>query len=206
MESTRIRQILSPFLGETDLTEDQADLISTYIDVLLKWNAHMNLTAVREPEQIVERHFGEALFSARHLLDPKSQISVADVGSGAGFPGLPLKLYAPEIKLTLIEAHGKKATFLRELCRALRLTNVNISSVRAEQWDGEADLVTLRAVERFEAVLPIAARLAAPRGRLALLIGAKQAMAVSSLVPGDWQDDVPIPGTRERVLKVLQKA
>ena len=87
---------------------------------------------------------------------------VGDVGSGAGFPGLPLKLWAPHISLTLIESNQKKATFLREVTRALKLTDVLIQTARAETLTGVAfDLVTLRAVERFESILSLAARLAA---------------------------------------------
>ena len=180
--------------------------ISVYIDVLLKWNARMNLTAVRGPEQIVERHFGEALFATRNLLTPTSSMTVADVGSGAGFPGIPMKIYAPQIRLTLIEAHGKKATFLREVGRAISLTNIDVFSGRAEDWGKTADLVTLRAVEKFEAVLPVAGRLASSGGRLGLLIGSKQAAQAEELVSGQWMPDVPIPGSRERVLKVLRKS
>lgn len=206
METARIAQLLAPYLGDERLTEDQLTLISIYIDLLLKWNARMNLTAVRDPEQIVGRHFGEALFAARNLLSPTSSMTVADVGSGAGFPGIPLKIYAPQIRLTLIEAHGKKATFLREVGRALSITNVDVFSGRAEDWGKTADLVTLRAVEKFEAVLPVAARLGSPGGRLGLMIGAKQAAQAEELLPGHWIPDVPIPESRERVLKVLLKS
>jgi 16S rRNA (guanine527-N7)-methyltransferase len=204
METARIAELLVPFLGDETLSEEQLTLISTYIDVLMKWNAHMNLTAVREPEQIVERHFGEALFAARHLVDPSRSITVADIGSGAGFPGIPIKIYARQIHLTLIEAHGKKATFLREVGRALSLINVDVFAGRAEQWGRTADLVTLRAVERFEAVLPAAVRLVSPGGSLGLLIGAKQAFQSEKLVTGKWGPPVTIPGSRERVLKVLK--
>ena len=204
VETARIAQLLTPFLGDRALTEHQLISISTYIDLLLKWNARMNLTAVRTPEQIVERHFGEALFAARHLLTPESAIMAADVGSGAGFPGIPLKIYAPALKLTLIEAHGKKATFLREVARALHLLDVTVFASRAEQWRGKAELVTLRAVEKFDDVLPIASRLGSSGSRLALLIGEKQSAEVEAILPGRWLPAISIPGSRERVLRVLQ--
>jgi 16S rRNA (guanine527-N7)-methyltransferase len=206
METARIAQLLGPFLGDERLSERQLTSISVYIDVLLKWNARMNLTAIREPEQIVERHFGESLFAARHLVDPSSSITVADIGSGAGFPGIPIKIYARQIHLTLIEAHGKKATFLREVGRALSLTNIDIFAGRAEQWGRTVDLVTLRAVERFEAVLPAAVRLVSPEGSLGLLIGAKQASQAEVLVKGRWERAVQVPGSHERVLKVLKSS
>jgi 16S rRNA (guanine527-N7)-methyltransferase len=204
VETARIAELLTPFLGNQALAEDQLISISTYIDLLLKWNARMNLTAVRSPEQIVERHFGEALFAARHLLTPESAITAADVGSGAGFPGVPLKIYAPALKLTLIEAHGKKATFLREVARTLHLLDVTVFADRAEQWGGKTELVTLRAVEKFDDVLPIASRLGSSGSRLALLIGEKQSAEVEAILPGRWLPAIAIPRSRERVLKVLQ--
>jgi 16S rRNA (guanine527-N7)-methyltransferase len=205
--------------------------ISTYIDILLRWNARINLTAIRDPDDIVRRHFGESLFAARHLfpdpansaaaqahalaLDPvvndqrpatNDRPTVADVGSGAGFPGLPMKLWAPQISLTLIESNHKKATFLREVVRALTLTDVNIKNARAEVLSGTAfDLVTLRAVEHFESILPTAATLVAPGGRLALLIGSSQmADALTSLPHLAWATPIPIPLSRTRVLAVAK--
>lgn len=205
MESGRIAELLVPYLGDQELTQFQLTSISTYIDMLLRWNARMNLTAVREPEQIVTRHFGESLFAARHLVSPDSQISYSDLGSGAGFPGIPFQIFAPGLRTTLIEAHGKKATFLREVIRSLRLMNINVEIQRAELCDKRWDLVTLRAVEKFDSVLPVASGLVAPGGRLALLIGADQGQVAEKTMPGDWQSPITIPGSRERALKVLQK-
>ena len=200
-----IEPLLRPFLGDDTLAPDQLKSISTYVDLLMKWNARMNLTAIRDPQQIVQRHFGESLFAARNLLTTDSTISVADIGSGAGFPGIPMKLYAPGMRVTLVEAHCKKATFLREVIRALTLTNIDVFQGRAENWPGTADLVTLRAVERFESVLPIAAGLVSPGGRLALLIGSGQAAEVVGSLPGSWAETLPIPGSHQRVLKTWQK-
>jgi len=216
MEPTRIADLLQPFLGAADdqrLTTNDLLVISTYIDLLLRWNARVNLTAIRAPDDIVSRHFGESLFTARHLFpecrrerprpcDP-SEILI-DVGSGAGFPGLPIKIWAPHISLTLIESNHKKATFLREVARALPLTNVNVFLGRAEDYRGAlADIVTLRAVERFETILPTAAHLVAPSGRLALLIGESQLARVAELVPGfAWSLPIPIPQSSNRVLVV----
>ena len=201
MDPTRIAELLQPFLGSANdqrLTTDDLLNISTYIDLLLRWNARINLTAIRQPEEIVTRHFGESLFAARHLF-PKDHVGAApepalsevegavqaepssastrliDIGSGAGFPGLPIKIWAPDIHLTLIESNQKKATFLREVTRTLTLTNINVFAGRAEAYPNPpADVVTLRAVEHFETVLPIATSLVAPGGRLALLIGQTQ--------------------------------
>src|SRR5258708_2508378 len=107
METARIAQLLEPF--QVPLSAAQLNNISTYIDMLLRWNARMNLTAVRDPEEIVTRHFGESLFAARHLFPAEdgrlTTDDCIDVGSGTGFPGLPIKLWAPNIHLTLVESN-----------------------------------------------------------------------------------------------------
>jgi 16S rRNA (guanine527-N7)-methyltransferase len=202
--------------------------ISTYIDLLLRWNTRINLTTIRNEEEIVTRHFGESLFAARHLFPPypvASSVSpvvkdfevdsandkrptandrVADLGSGAGFPGLPIKLWAPNIALTLIESNHKKATFLRELTRALTLTDINIQNARAETLpQATFDVVTLRAVERFSNILPTAAALLAPSGRLALLIASSQLTQAQSIQPNlVWQSPISIPESRSRILLI----
>jgi 16S rRNA (guanine527-N7)-methyltransferase len=274
MQTALIAELLSPYLAASSpachsesgqrpgeepaiLSPSQLQSISTYIDILLRWNARINLTAIRDPEQIVTRHFGESLFAARHLflshvgtaapgcpaeqssaagaaeagaltvgidtegapeggraaLQRRVQVekenrasapALADLGSGAGFPGIPIKLWAPDISLTLIESNQKKATFLREVARALTLTDINIQTARAETLPKSAfDVVTLRAVERFESILPKAASLVRPAGRLALLIGSAQQSQARSLLPNlSWSDPQPIPGSESRILLI----
>ncbi len=202
MDTARIAARLEPFL-DSPLPPSTLEHISIYIDLLQKWNARINLTAIRAPEAIVARHFGESFFLARHVFpltaDHRPPATVLDIGSGAGFPGLPLKIWAPEISLTLIESNHKKAAFLREVSRKLTLTNVNVITQRAETVTAEAEVVALRAVERFESILPTALRLVAPHGRLALLIGQSQVAALNAL-PVKWHNPVPIPESAARVL------
>jgi 16S rRNA (guanine527-N7)-methyltransferase len=130
--------------------------------------------------------------------------SLADVGSGAGFPGIPIKLWAPEISLTLIESNHRKATFLREIARALTLTDINIRNARAETLPRATfDVVTMRAVESFEKILPAAAALLRPGGRLALLLGSAQVPQAQSILPNyKFTDPLPIPLSRARVLLI----
>ena len=226
MHPARIAELLQPFLegasnhGPTTnerLAEDALyQHISTYIDILLRWNARINLTAVRDPEEIVTRHFGESLFAARHLFPkvyPVPSVSpvvkafgssgnrVADLGSGAGFPGIPIKLWSPQVSLTLIESTQKKSTFLREVARALTLTDINIQNVRAETLPPATfDVVTLRAVERFADILPVAANLLAASGRLAVLISSSQLDAACSALPNfAWDPAIAIPDSQSRV-------
>ncbi|HLV86970.1 MAG TPA: 16S rRNA (guanine(527)-N(7))-methyltransferase RsmG [Candidatus Sulfotelmatobacter sp.] len=251
MRAARIRELLQPFLdpsSEPLLTDDLLDHISTYIDILLRWNARVNLTAIRDPEEIITRHFGESLFTARHLFpqekrnlrearsfatgqegkdaknegqppedrvnDAGHEITLADLGSGAGFPGVPIKLWAPDITLTLIESNNKKVTFLREVVRALKLASVNVAATRAESLNrGVFDVVTLRAVERFESILPAAAALVAPGGRLVLLIGNAQialARSVLAKLAAEgrpnflWEEAAPVPQSKTRTIVVAR--
>ena len=203
METARIAQLLQPFV---QLDEIRLAAISKYIDLLLKWNARINLTAIRAPEEIVQRHFGESLFAAKHLLAQSPVRTAIDLGSGAGFPGVPLALLAPEVEVTLIESNQKKSTFLRELTYLLGLRNVKVFSGRAESYPQLADLVLLRAVEKFGEVLPLALKLLSPTGRLALMIGASQVDLAKSLVQGvQWQESLAIPSGHSRVLLVGTK-
>lgn len=194
----RIAELLAPFVGPVPLTDSQVRAIKTYIDLLLKWNAKLNLTAICDPQDIIRRHFGESLFAARQLFPAgDSHESVIDIGSGAGFPGLPLKLWRPNLELTLIESNQRKATFLREVIRALDLKSAAVLTERAESVSLRADLVTLRAVERFDRILPVAFGLVKPRGRIALLIGEMQVPGAQSALPTvNWNNPVPIPLTR----------
>lgn len=201
------------FRGDATLSQTQLEIISTYIDLLLRWNARVNLTAIRQPEEIVTRHFGESLFAARLLFpagvrtEQSSAQSVIDLGSGAGFPGIPIKIWAPEITLTLIESNQKKTTFLRELTRALTLTNINVFSGRAEHYSNpSAQVVTLRAVERFEFILPTATKLVAPQGRLTLLISEAQLATVQRLTTFTWTSPKPVPLSSSRILMIGMRA
>jgi 16S rRNA (guanine527-N7)-methyltransferase len=200
VDTANIARLLQPFI---QLDEMRLAAILKYIDLLIKWNARINLTAIRAPEEIVQRHFGESLFAASHILAEKSVTTAIDLGSGAGFPGVPFALLAPEVEITLIESSQKKSTFLKELTHLLGLKNVKVFVGRAESYSQTADLVTLRAVEKFGEILPVALKLVSPGGRLALLIGTSQVdLAGSSLPEVQWQEPLAIPSSHSRVLLV----
>ncbi|MDR3749462.1 MAG: 16S rRNA (guanine(527)-N(7))-methyltransferase RsmG [Acidobacteriota bacterium] len=210
MDTARIAELLQTFTQPGAVSPSVLKQLQRYLDLLLRWNARMNLTAVREPEQIVVRHFGESLFAARVLLEGSSSTpaTLADLGSGAGFPGIPIKLYAPEIDLTLIESQPKKATFLRETVRTLNLDRAAVFCGRAEQWGKTAEVVTLRAVERFEEVLPVAAGLVAPGGKLCLLVGSAQLPTAHQALGSGWKWSAPenVPQSMARVVVSGQRA
>src|SRR6202140_5545495 len=196
----RIADLLAPFIGPVPLSDSQLDALEVYLDLLLRWNAKLNLTAIRDPEEIVTRHFGESLFAARQLFPASdSRETAIDIGSGAGFPGLPLNFWSSSLVLTLIESNQRKATFLREVVRTLKLNSVSVLSERAEGASLSAELVTFRAVERFDRILPIAFGLVKPQGRIAILIGSEQvALAESTLSSVDWKAPIPIPISESR--------
>src|SRR5258708_9064814 len=117
--------------------------IATYVSLLRKWNDRINLTSVRDPHEIVRRHFGESFFAAAQLLTADDSLTGIDLGSGAGFPGVPMVMFGRGSSFTLIEANGKKSAFLNEVIRALGLGNVRVFSGRAESFGERADLVTM---------------------------------------------------------------
>jgi 16S rRNA (guanine527-N7)-methyltransferase len=209
LDADRITALLQPFVPE--ISPELVSELQAYLELLLRWNARINLTAVRDPEQIVTRHFGESLFTARVLREAGTltpNATLADLGSGAGFPGIPIKLFAPELHVTLIESQNKKATFLREVTRALGLSHIVVHCGRAESWDQPADIVTLRAVEKFETILPVAAGLVSPRGTLCLLLGSSQVPVVPQLLGLAWgltgHQRIPLSAGRDVLLARLR--
>jgi len=171
LSTDRIATLLTPYLGSAPIPETLYDQLSTYLDLLLKWNARTNLTAIRDPEEIVQRHFGESLFTGIHLaqrLPPSA--TILDLGSGAGFPGLPIQLLHPTLKITLAESQNKKSTFLREVIRTLNLPT-QVHAARAETLPPNLlfDAITLRAVDNMPQALAVAKPRLAPSGILAVL-------------------------------------
>jgi 16S rRNA (guanine527-N7)-methyltransferase len=168
----RIATLLQPYLS-TPSDPALYTQLSLYLDLLLRWNARTNLTAIRDPEEIVRRHFGESLFAASHLgllLTPTA--TLLDFGSGAGFPGLPIQLLLPDLRITLAESQGKKATFLREATRTLGLpTEIWAARVETMPPDRRFNAVTMRAVDNMETALSEAGTRVTSGGLLAILGG-----------------------------------
>jgi 16S rRNA (guanine527-N7)-methyltransferase len=190
LSESAIATLITPYLPEPPA--NLLPQLSTYLDLLLKWNARTNLTAIREPEEIVRRHFGESLFAARHLAP--NTVTLLDFGSGAGFPGLPIALLRPDIQITLAESQNKKATFLREAVRTLNLTNVEVWAARAETLPltRQFQTIALRAVDNMEVALPAATALIAPEGQLVLL-------TTTTHLPMDGHS-IPLPNSQLGVL------
>lgn len=186
LSELQIKTLLAPYLPR--VADEMASQLAVYLDLLLKWNARTNLTAIRDPEGIVQRHFGESLFCGQYV--DQQATTLLDLGSGAGFPGLPIALLRPELTVTLAESQHKKASFLREAVRTLRLPNAEVWAGRAEVLPEvrRFDTVTLRAVDNMAAALTVAV----PRAvREILVLG-----SVIPRLPADFslQQPIPTPG------------
>ena len=170
-----------------------------YCSLLLRWNARVNLTAIRDEEGVLSRHFVESIACAQAL--PAGIASLLDFGSGAGFPGIPIALCRPELAVTLAESQGKKAAFLQEALRVLEL-DATVHSGRGETLSEQFDCVTLRAVDHMAQAVKAAAALVSPGGWLALLttgleLPVLQAAAGAGLA---WIEPVKLPGADDRML------
>jgi 16S rRNA (guanine527-N7)-methyltransferase len=180
-----------------------ATRFAAYCALLLRWNARTNLTAIRDEEGILSRHFLESIACARAL--PSGIVTLLDFGSGAGFPGIPIALCRPAISVTLAESQGRKAAFLREAVRVLSLS-ATVHSGRAESLTTRFDCVTLRAVDRMPQALQAAKNLVAARGWLALLTTESQLTALkgSTVEALTWLEPTELPGSVSRVLVLAQ--
>ena len=189
--------------GLQSLTARAAEQFAAYAELLLKWNARLNLTALRTPQQILERHFIESVFCAQHLAGaPKTLL---DFGSGAGLPGLPIAICRPEISVTLAESNHKKAAFLHE---AVRVTQIDaaVYSDRVETMpaDRRFEAVTMRAVDKMAEALPAALARLTLGGTLVLLTTTPEAPVAT---PSCLQiiSTQPLPNSTSRILLQLTR-
>ena len=174
--------------------------LQMFLALLLRWNARINLTAVREPEEIVRRHFAESIFAAKQI--PQRAKTLLDYGSGGGFPGIPIAICRPEIAVTLAESQTKKAAFLREAVRTLGLkAEVWAARVEAMEPGRVFDAITLRAVDKMPAACKSAAERLAPRGWIAVFTTRKTEAALEKIAGVRWDGAVEIPGSEQELLK-----
>jgi 16S rRNA (guanine527-N7)-methyltransferase len=172
--------------GFCQLSDSQLQQLEQHHELMLRWNKVINLTRIEKVEDAVDRHYAESLFVAANL--PPGPITIADIGSGAGFPGLPIAILRPDVRVTLIESHKRKAVFLKEASRGL--ANVAVVSRRAEEVKESFDWVVSRAVS-WEEIRKIGLRLAP---KLALLGSAASADRV-----------IPLPWSPERKLLFVSR-
>jgi len=186
--------------GITGLPMRAFDQFLGYLGLLLRWNARLNLTAIRKPEQIIQRHFVECAFAAQHL--PVDVESLMDYGAGAGLPGIAIAICRPEIRVTLAESHGKKASFLREATRSAGIScEVYEGRVEAMPEACRFHAVTMRAVEKMDLAIPVAIRHA--ERYLALLTTERSAPGYRLLTPElQWLEPLRLPNSEEMILAI----
>jgi 16S rRNA (guanine527-N7)-methyltransferase len=186
---------LPKFLAEVGVhaSSEQLGQFRAHYDLLVRWNERTNLTSIRDPVAILRRHFAESAYLTQVVkLSPGTLV---DIGSGAGFPGIPVKILSPETRVILVEAVQKKAAFLKEVARAVGLAGLDVFAGRFEDFQGSADWVTMRAV-KLEPRLAEAIRRNVPRGTCAIFLGEPDA----ARLPGAQIH--PIPGSDRRVIAV----
>ncbi|HET7107031.1 MAG TPA: 16S rRNA (guanine(527)-N(7))-methyltransferase RsmG [Candidatus Acidoferrum sp.] len=195
-------------LGEFQIAIDsqQVLLIQQYIGILLRWNEKLNLTAIRDPLEILYRHFCESMFAAGAI--PVDKGRLADIGSGPGFPGIPLKIARPEMDVCLVESNIKKGTFLAEVVRELQLSNTRVLISRYEELGEEIsplDYVCSRAVGEFGPFLEWAGSEKVQAKQVILWIGGRDLDAVQRIKNWEWREPILIPKSLQRYLVVGKK-
>jgi 16S rRNA (guanine527-N7)-methyltransferase len=181
------------------------DKASEHFSLLLKWNKKISLTTITQPKIAATQLYFESLFASKFINNKIK--SVADVGSGAGFPGIALALAMPNLPMTLIESDGRKAVFLTEAKRNLNLTNINIANERFENLFTSFDLVTVRALEKLENQIPSLLKFAQNSKLLIFFISLQTSEKVLLAYKRELlcykPEIVPLPESQNRVLLLL---
>jgi 16S rRNA (guanine527-N7)-methyltransferase len=194
MISSRFREILERELSnKVPMSETQVSQLEQHYDLLMRWNQRLNLTSIRTVEEVVTRHYCESLFVGSRLVLPSGS-SLVDVGTGAGFPGVPVAILRPEFKITLVESHQRKSVFLREATR--QLPSVRVLAARIESLTESFDLLLSRAVE-IGTLLPL---LPAAATKAALMLGQDEVANLVETPTWEWQEPIKLPWGDRRYL------
>jgi len=196
-----IRRALGEF--QIAVTDSQVLQIQQYTNILRTWNEKINLTAIRDPLEVLNRHFCESMYAAATV--PVEDGRLADVGSGAGFPGLPLKIIRPELQVVLIESNVKKATFLAEVIRDLGLADARVLVNRYQELSEEVaplDFVCSRALGEFAPFLEWAHSEKVAAKQVILWIGARDLPEFHKIRTWEWREPIPVPHSLRRLLLV----
>jgi 16S rRNA (guanine527-N7)-methyltransferase len=199
-----IRRALEEF--KLPAYDDQVLQIQQYIKILLAWNDKVNLTAIRDPLEILYRHFCECMFAG--IAVPMERGRLADAGTGAGFPGLPLKILRPSLQVFLIESNLKKATFLAEVIRELGLREAQVLVRRYEELGEEIaplDYVCSRALGEYDKFLTWAHSDSLGAKEVVLWIGGNDLLEIRKNLSWEWQEPIPVPNSLRRLILVGKK-
>jgi 16S rRNA (guanine527-N7)-methyltransferase len=209
LSDQHIAELLKPYRFSPD--KAFCDRTRSYIELLLKWNRTISLTTVIDPAKIIEFHFGESLFVLSTGMFQNGRL--ADVGSGAGFPGIPLAMASPNLSVELVESNSKKSAFLAEAIRVLSLENCRIIRSRFEDLplDGDSQVPNLnfmvsRALGQFELLMDWAKSALTPSGRIALWIGGADLDLISHTAGWAFTDRLAIPNSERRFILIGSSA
>jgi 16S rRNA (guanine527-N7)-methyltransferase len=186
---------------QLSLNDLQVQQIQQYTKILWTWNDKVNLTAIRDPLEILYRHFCESMFGAALL--PVENCRLADVGSGGGFPGIPLKIMRPDLQVFLVESNFKKATFLAEVVRELGLTDTRVLVSRFAELGEEVaplDMVCSRALGDFANFLEWAASPRVAAKQALLWLGGRDLDEVRIRPSWSWSEPLAVPKSLQRFL------
>ncbi len=180
-----LRPELDTGLRALGLDSALATPLLAYLALLARWNATYNLTAIRDPREMLAKHLLDSLAMHAHLDGIES---LADLGTGPGLPGIPLAIARPGLQVTLVESNGKKARFLREAARQLKLGNASVVESRIETFDaaGRFDAITARALATLPLILQLGGHLLQPQGRLLAMKGVVPDDEIAAL-PAGWR-------------------
>jgi 16S rRNA (guanine527-N7)-methyltransferase len=196
-----VRTALSEF--GVAVSDKQVIQIQQYMKILLAWNEKVNLTAIRDPLDILYRHFCESMYAGVNV--PMEKGRLADVGSGGGFPGLPLKILHPDLQVFLIESNLKKATFLAEVIRELGLEDARVLVSRYEELGEEVaplDFVCSRAVGEVGALLEWAVSKQVAARQVILWIVSRDLDQLRRIRTWDWREPILLPHSMRRLLLI----
>ena len=148
---------------KVDLTEEKLEKLNKFYNLLIEWNKKINLTRIEKEDEVYLKHFYDSLTIAK-VVDLSEIKTLCDIGTGAGFPGIVLKIFYPNLKITLIDSLQKRVNYLNEIIKDLGLDNIEAIHVRGEDYKGQYDVVTSRAVANIEKLLGYTMHLVSPTG------------------------------------------
>src|ERR1051326_6025196 len=198
-----ISELLSPL--SITVEASQLEQVSVYLDLLMRWNQRINLTSTRDAGEYIRRHFGESLFVAKWITLDGSHL---DIGSGAGFPGLVLKIAFPALRVTLLEPIAKKRAFLKEIARSCGMVSVEVRPERLNEYCKRVpwhslDSASCRAVGRLRVLISEVAPLLNVGGKLCLWVTMQQANDLAQVSEAiHWDPPIRVPGTSRHVILI----
>jgi len=187
-----------------ELTEEQTSQLVRHYAMLRRWNQRLNLTRITEPRGAARLHYAESLFGARFIGEARTLV---DIGSGAGFPALPLAVARPDVQVTALESNQKKSLFLKEAKDELALSNLDVMTARLEELNCDGyELLTSRALDRAEAILPALIQELSPTQRLMLYCGADLVAMIEKSGGADFSIEThSIPESEARFIAIVSR-